>query len=524
VNRARPARRRVVRLALTAAVLAGAVGGCALSGGLVPAGLPIPGRPLWEEPPPPIRVGRVVPRDRLHRGELENGLRWIVLEDPRLPLLSVGVAFRRGAGAVEPGRAGLAVFLAELMERGAGGRNALEFARAVDRLGADLSVQAGWDSLTVTLSGLSRDRDRLMELLADVVLRPRLEPVEVERVRGQQLAALERALDSPGNLAAWQLARVLYPNHRYGLPLEGSPATVAGLDRDAARELHERLVAGRDMVFFAVGELSPEEVLADLRARFGGVAADSPPAAAPMPPEPTPPERRVVVVDRPDAGQARILVGHGGMARDDPDRIAASLVEAALGSGGFSSRLMARIRAHEGLTYSVYAGFAMRRRPGPFLVSAATRVPAAARTVELVLEELGRIRREPPGAEELRRFQSLLAGRFALSLETSEALVSGLVDLEVHDLPEDSLDTYRARVRAVTAAEAARVARERIDPERVAIVVVGPAEALEPELARFGPVEVLSPESILGALQPVAAARPAMRPKKVPSPSESPLE
>lgn len=463
-------------------------------------GLPLPGagRPVWEEPPPPVRAGPVVPRERLHRGELENGLRWIALEDPRLPLLSVGIAFRRGAGAVEPARAGLATFLAELMERGAGERDALALARAVDRLGADLSVQAGWDSLTVTLSGLSRDRDRLMELLADVALRPRLDPGEVDRVRAQQLAALERSLDSPGTLAAWHLARVLYPGHRYGLPLEGTPATVAGLDGEAARQLHRRLAVGRDMVFFAVGELPPEALLGDLRERFGNVPAGEPPPPAPEPPAPAPPELRVVVVDRPDAGQAQVQVGHDGMARDDPDRIAASLVEAALGSGGFSSRLMSRIRSDAGLTYSVYAAFAMRRRPGPFLVSTATRVPAVARTVELVLEELERIRQDPPGADELRRFQSLLAGRFALSLETSEAIVSGLVDLELHDLPEDSLDTYRERVRAVAPEDAARVARERVHPERVAIVVVGPAEALEPELRRLGPVRVVEPEAAFG--------------------------
>ncbi len=466
----------------------------------------------------------MVPRDRLHRGELDNGVRWIVLEDRRLPLLSVGIAFRRGAGSVEPEQAGLAPFLAELMERGAGERDALALARAVDRLGADLSVDAGWDSLTVTLSGLSRDRGRLMELLADVALRPRLDPGEVERVRAQQLAVLERSLDSPGQLAAWHLARVLYPGHRYGLPLEGTPATVAVLDGDAARSFHRRLAVGRDAVFFAVGDLSPEAILGDLREGFGTLPPGEPPPPAPEPPDPTPPALRVVVVDRPDAGQAQVRVGHGGMARDDPDRIAASLVEAALGSGGFSSRLMARIRSEEGLTYSVYGGFAMRRRPGPFLVSTATRIPEVGRTVELILEELERIRREPPDARELRRFQSLLAGRFALSLETSEAMVSGLVDLEIHDLPGDSLDTYRARVRAVTPKDAARVARERIHPQRVAVVAVGPAAVLGPELARFGPVEVVAPEAAFGGTQPEAAARPATRPKKVPSPRERPLE
>jgi zinc protease len=201
----------------------------------------------------------------------------------------------------------------------------------------------------------------------------------------------------------------------------------------------------------------------------------------------------VRVVDVPDRGQAWIVLGHDGLARTDPERTAAVLMNGALGGGAFLSRLMTRVRAEEGLTYSVSSSFALRRRPGPFVVSTFTRVPEARRVVDLLLAELARMQSEPPGEDEFRRVQTLETGRFALALETSAALASSLVEISVAGLPEDSLDTFRSRVRALRPEDVAAVARHRLHPERAAIVVVGPAAALAPQLEGLGPVEVVKP-------------------------------
>jgi zinc protease len=200
-----------------------------------------------------------------------------------------------------------------------------------------------------------------------------------------------------------------------------------------------------------------------------------------------------VVVDKPDLGQSRIVLAHEGIDRRNPDRVAADIMNQVLGGGGFSSRLMARVRSDEGLTYGVYSGFDLRRQPGPFIVSTFTRVEETGRVVELLLEEMRRIREEPPTDDELAQAISLAVGRFGLGLESSEAVLAGLVNLELYDLPPDSLDTYRTRVRAVDAEAVADAARRFIHPDRVAIVVLGPAEDLVPQLESFGEVEVVQP-------------------------------
>jgi len=449
--------------------------------------------PAWEKPPPPARDAPVVDAARLHRGKLSNGMRILVLEDPRLPRFEIGVVARRGAGIVVPERAGLAEFTAELMERGAGDRDALELAAVVDNLGASLAVSAGWDSMAAGVSGLSRDLDELFTVLTDVVRRPRFETEEAARVRAEQLAGIEKARESPGVLAVRGFQATLYPGHRYGLPLEGTPEAVAGLGPTDAREFHARVFTASNTLFFATGDLKAADILQRVEAGFGDWPAGGVPDPGPSPPNPAPAERCIVLVDRPDLVQAQILLGHDGISRTDPERLAASLMNTVLGSGGFSSRLLNRVRAEEGLTYSVYSYFDMRRHPGPFAVSTFTRVAEVRRVVDLLLSELSRVRLDPPSPREVANAQSQTVGDFSLGLETSSAVTSALADLDVFGLPEDSLDTFRGRIRALTVDDTARAARDLVHPERAAILVVGPAETILPQLEDLGAVEVVQP-------------------------------
>jgi zinc protease len=450
-------------------------------------------RPAWRQPPPPVREGPVVDSSRLHRSHLENGLELVVLEDRRVPLAGFALTVRRGAGIVPREQAGLAVFSAELLERGAGSRDALAFAEAVDTLGASFSASAGWDSSSVSLGGLSRDTASLIGILSDVVLRPRFESGEAARARSELLAALESAKDEPRSVAGRAFAALLYPGHRYGLPLEGSPETLGELGSEDARAFHSRVFTPGNAIFSAWGDVDPADIQARVAEAFGGWESARPPEPGPPPERPAPSERRVVVVDFPDRGQAQILIGHDGIAYHDPERLAATLMNADLGGGGFISRLMTRVRAEAGLTYGIYSYFSLRRQAGPFVISTSTRVPEVRRVIDLVLQTVEEARAEPPNGEAFRRIQTLLAGQFVLGLETAGAIAGSLVDLDVQGLPRDSLDTYRSRVAATTETQVASAARRLLHPGRTAIVVVGPADAIRPQLEGLGPVEIIDP-------------------------------
>jgi zinc protease len=451
------------------------------------------GAPVWEQPPPPVVDAPVVQPGALHRAELENGLRILVLEDHRLPRMALRLTVRRGEASVDRSRAGLASFTAELMKRGAGRRDALALASAVDEIGATLGVNAGWDSMGVGVTGLSRDEGTLFSILAEVVLQPRFDPREAVRARSERLAQLEGAKDDPGTLLSWHAARALYADHRYGAPAEGTLESVVRFDAALARDLHRRFFVPGDAVLAVVGDVEAKDVIERARRAFGAWPRGPVVGPGEPPPAQVPPARRVVVVDRPDLVQARILIAHEGIARDDPDRVAAGLLNSVLGGSGFSSRLMARVRSEAGLTYSVGSGFSLRRAPGPFAVSTFTRVAEVRRVIDLLLAEIALARSQPPGEAELAPARTLTVGEFSLGLETSEAVMSGLLDLDVYGLPEDGLDSFRGRVRAVSEEEVAALAQRLLHPERSLILLVGPAAELAPQLEGLGPVEVVHP-------------------------------
>jgi zinc protease len=451
--------------------------------------------PAWEADPPAVREAPVTQVGALQRARLDNGAHVLVLEDHRVPRVVLGVTVRRGAGTVPVERAGLALFTAEMMRRGTRTRDALALARAVDDIGAELAVSADWDSTTVSVAGLSRDLERLVDVLADVTLHPRFASDEAAKARAQQLAGLEAAKDDPATLVEWHTIRTLYPEHRYGHPLEGTPGSVGRLEARHVAAFHRRVFVPGDAIVFASGDITAEQWMTHAQSGFGSAAwkAGQSVGPGPAPPQQVPAARAVVVVDRPELSQAGIGIAHAGIARTDERRIGAQLMNDVLGGSGFSSRLMASARAAEGLTYGVTSGFSLRRHPGPFEVLTSTRVPEVRRMVDLLLAGLETIRTRPPDAAELTKAKSYAVGRFGLSLESPEAVMRALVGLDVYGLPADSLDTYRSRVRAVDMGETRTLARDLIHPERAAIVVVGPAEALVPQLQHLGPVNVVTP-------------------------------
>ncbi|MEE8164919.1 MAG: pitrilysin family protein [Myxococcota bacterium] len=454
----------------------------------------LPERPAWEQPSPAPVEGPIVAPEDFRRARLPNGLTLMVLEDHRLPRLSIGLQLRRGAGSVNPQLAGVAVLASEVMQRGAGDRDALQLAHVVEDAGASLSVSAHWDTTSVSISGLSEDRDLFLEILEDVALRPRFDAGEFDKALAEQKAALVAAQDNPATLVGWYAARALYDDHRYGLPRSGTDETLARIDVDAVREYWTSRFVPRNTIFWAVGDLSSADMIEEVTRRFGFLPDLPIPPGTPPPPLRTPEARRIVVVDKPELGQARIIVAHEGISRTEPTRIAIDLMNNVLGGSGFSSRLMQTVRADAGLTYGVGSGFSLRRQPGPFSVSTFTRVSEVRRVVDLLLSEIAAIRSDRPVDEaELRSFVSYNVGRFGLSLETSRAVLSSLVNLEAYGLPGDSLDTYRARVRQVRLAEVAEAAATRLHPERAAIVVLGPAADLVPQLEDLGSVEVWQP-------------------------------
>jgi zinc protease len=241
--------------------------------------------------------------------------------------------------------------------------------------------------------------------------------------------------------------------------------------REHVADLHARLYVPNNTVIAVAGDVTAAEV----RARFGNVFGDwaARPVSTPsLPAVASPPTRLVRRIER-DLTQANVVVGHLGYPRRSPDHYALSVLNFVLGGGGFSSRLVHRIREERGWAYDVHSRFSPGLEAGPFSVTLQTKNETAGEAVREVLAEFRRIRQDGITAEELRDAQAFLTGSFPLRYDTTSDVAALLTQMELHGLGMDFPERYPDLIRAVTREDVNRVARQYLDPDRCLVVVVG---------------------------------------------------
>jgi zinc protease len=453
----------------------------AVLAGVLSAGSALAAAPAREITLPPI-----------DRFTLANGLRVVVAEHRRVPLLAVALVIGSGASQDPSGAEGLATLVGGALRRGTTSRDAQAFTAATERLAGEIDVDVGHDRTIVTADFLARDAAQGLALVGEMVIEPGFRRDEIDRERRELLAHVRARQEDASALASLCFASFLYGRHPYGRPLEGGPSSLDRLDRGDVRAYHDRHYRPNNAVLVAVGAVPPGQLQTEIRAAFGRWEPGLPAPPAPADPPIGTADRRLLLVDKPGATQAHIRVGGLGIARRDPDYVVAQVANTALG-GGFTSRLMQALRVERSLTYGVWSSFTARRARGDFRIGTFTAVPTAAKTLEIVLAELERYRREPPGEAETEKARAYLRGQFPLELETAAALATRLAEVEWYGLGVAEVTGFGARVGAVTPPEvAAFVERALPSPTEATIVVIGPARDLAPALAPLGRVETVT--------------------------------
>ncbi len=428
------------------------------------------------------------------RRVLASGLNLITVHLPARPLIAVSMVFRNGA-ADEPAEvAGATVLAARALTEGTERYDAVGLVEAAERLGAELHAEAGWDALSAELTVPVERLAPGLELLVELVRRPTFPGSEVERLRDQRLADIQQARVDPARRVAEAFSDTVYasmsPYHR---PAGGTTDTVSALDADVARTAYERGVDPAAATVIVGGDLSGVDVPALLEPLVADwVASRTARPAAPVISVEQLPRPRVRVVHRPGSVQSEIRIGHMGLARRSPDFHAVSVMSMILG-GLFNSRLNRKLREEKGYTYGARSVFDFRRGAGPFVVSAPVRTDATAPAVADALAEISQIREAPVSEAEIRAAKDYLIGVFPFRFQTPGPVVGAIGDLIARDLPDDELARYRPAIEAVSAADVQRVAQLHIDPERLAVVIVGDAEAIRADLeaAGLGDVDVI---------------------------------
>ncbi|MBI4551580.1 MAG: insulinase family protein [Candidatus Latescibacteria bacterium] len=421
------------------------------------------------------------------RTVLPNGLTVLILPQEKLPLVVFRMVIRAGAAADPDGKAGLANLTASLLKQGAGGRTAAQMAEEVEFLGGSLEAESTYDATFITGQFLSRDMEKGLSLLADILIRPSFTDEEVERERDQMLATLAQSREDAEYLADIFYNRFLFGRHPYGRPDLGTDTSVAGLTRLDVVEFHRRYYAPNNAFVVVVGDVKPAETIRLVTLLFGTWSRRAV-VSRPLPHTTGLQGRRVWLVDKPDMTQSQVCIGNLGIPRNHPDFFPVVVANTVFGEG-FTSRLMNEVRVNRGLTYSIGSVFPARKERGAFLIYTSTRNETTGDLIDAVLAELKRFREDGVSETELAAAQQYLRGQFPLSLEGPEALVEQIALIELYQLPADSIRTYSQRIQAVNRADVLRVARQYFAYESLGIVVLGNTAQVKPQVERFGPVE-----------------------------------
>ena len=444
--------------------------------------------------PPALGPARSLKLPAIQKQKLSNGLAVWIVEHHEVPLAQINLIVRSGSAADPIGKFGVGNLAAAMLDEGAGSRSALDLADALEFLGANLSTTSSFDYSAIRMSVPVSKLGEALPLMADVALRPTFPANELERLRKERLTALLQARDNPGALIQMAFPRVVYgPTHRYGTSANGLPPAIEALSVADLQAFYRAHYRPDNSTLLVVGDVTPASVAASLEKTFGSWKSEGmAPLVAAVPNAPQLKSRQLYIVDKPEAAQSQIRIGWVGVPRSTPDYAALQVLNTILG-GSFTSRLNQNLREKNGYAYGAGSLFDMRLSAGPFYSTANVQTDKTGDALKEFFNELNGIL-EPVPAEELTKAKNYVALGFPGEFETTGDMARKLEELVAYNLPDDTFTNFVAMVSAVTAADLQRLAARYVQPDKMAVVVVGDRKIIEGPIRQLnlGPVNFVT--------------------------------
>ncbi len=442
----------------------------------MPAGGP---EPSWSPP-------------TIQEGELANGLKVLLVEDHKLPLVQANLVVRSGFSADPQGLPGVASLTAELLDEGTTSRNALELEEEEKRLGAQLGTGSGFDGSQVNLNVLKSNLEGGLALLADVVLNPSFPGEELERQRRIYVGRIAQEAKQPQTAAIKMFQQVLYgENHPYGQPFTGTgtPESIERVARGDLVSFYRANYKPNNSALIFAGDITLDEAMRQARKHFGNWRRGE--VAMAEVPEPRPITRtQVYIVDKPGAEQSVIMVGNLGLRRSAADYDAFQIMNNAFG-GKFSSRINLNLREDKGYSYGARSIFLGTRGVGPFLVLAPVQTQSTKESlVEILNEYRGVIGARPITEQEVMEAKGNMIKGMPQQFQSVSGVASQLGEIFEYELPRDEWSASLERLAAITPEQATKAAQDHLDPDAVVIVIVGDRKIIEPAIKELNLGEV----------------------------------
>ncbi|HXT96134.1 MAG TPA: pitrilysin family protein [Polyangia bacterium] len=408
----------------------------------------------------------------------------IVEDDHSVPLVHVIVASRSGSAADPRHREGLTNLAAEWARHGAGGRTRAELDEALDALGGTLEVRTEQDVTRFEGEVLARNLDAYLALVADILIRPAFSPAEFARTRQEVEAQIDESRNDDRLLCGRFFMRNVYGDHPYGHPVDGLKASLDAATASETAAHFRRHFGGKNLIFAFTGDVDPDALPQALEKTFRSLSAAPPPPPNALELR-TPVSLtgwRIQLVDKPERQQTQLMFGHPTLRAADPDYVALQIAVAAFGGRAMSSTLMDEVRRKRGLAYGAYLLLEERRGAGATMGWVFSGTDKTVPMLKLVLKLYVALMDKGLTPDQVAFFQRFLAGSHDADMDVPEQRLGARVSAEIAGLPPDFVDTFAARVAAVSPAEVNAAIKRHIHARDLAITMVASAPTMKKRL------------------------------------------
>ncbi len=439
----------------------------------------------WTTPPKPTAEPTFAP-PIAKRVKLANGMSVLVLENHKLPIVSMALVAPGAGAAYDPKpKPGIAAFTADMLDEGAGGLSAIEIAQEEDRLGAEIGIGVSFDAARISVSALTATLDPTIDLVAKILSQPTFSQADFDRVAGDRATALELRRDRPREVAGIMLVATLFGlDSPYGHPSSGVRESFKSIALADLQSFYASRWNPATMTLVVAGDVDTQKLVAKLGSALGGWKAPGAKTVR-FAASAIKVAQRLHLVDRPNAPQSDVRIGLVGLDRKDPRYYAFEVMANALG-GGFTSRLNQRLREQLGITYGIGASMDWRAQPGPFSISTAIVAAETAHGIGEALKIVDDIGVSDMPAAELDKAKQNLIRALPAQFETNAGTAASFADLSLHGLPDDWYAHYADRVRKVTGADVKAVAKSAIPSGKLVISVVGDMAKVRADIDKLG--------------------------------------
>jgi predicted Zn-dependent peptidase len=419
------------------------------------------------------RLDFTPPKAAAYRQVLANGVVGYFVEDHDLPLTNLSLTIRTGSYLDPQGKEGLAGAVgSQIRAGGTSHHKAEDFDEEADFLAAGISSFIGGTSGAASVNFLSKDVDKALDLFFDMLKNPAFQQDRLDLFKSQQLQQIERRNDRTDSIEGREWGRLLYGANHF-TNIYSTKASVSSLTREDMIVFHKKCYHPGNFIFAVSGDFNT----ANLKAKLEKAMEGWPVSKEAVPPVPKPdftPVPGLYMVNKADVNQGRVSIGHLGIMRGSPDEEAIDIMNDILGGSGFTSRITNRVRSDEGLAYSASSGFGFGvYYPGAFRASFQTKSATAAQATQIILDEVERIRKEKVSAEELETVKNNAIEVFPRYFASATAVAGTFAADEFTGRDPKFWETYRDKIRAVTADDVLRVAQQYLHPDKLVILVVG---------------------------------------------------